>query len=116
MTAPIDISAEALEAFRSRLRKDPPLPKAVRLGLRGGGCSGYSYAIELDYDPIRPGDVEWRPDGWDGEASFRVDKKSLSLLSGSRLGYKKTVMGEGFEFENPREASKCGCGASFTVR
>jgi iron-sulfur cluster assembly protein len=47
---------------------------------------------------------------------FFVDKKSLVYLAGSLLDYEKTVVFQGFKFKNPQEASKCGCGHSFTVR
>lgn len=129
MNPPIEISPEALEAFRSQVRKTSGV-RAIRLGLKGGGCSGFSYVIEFDYGDVRKGDHEWNPTGWDElgydetrveghriyPIHFRVDKKSALYLSGSRLGWKKTLMMTGFEFENPQEASKCGCGHSFNVK
>lgn len=122
---PIEISPEALEAFRKKANDACTPLKAIRLGVRGGGCSGFSYVIELDYGDARAGDIEWNPPGWDllghhhGQdytIMFRTDKKSLIYLSGSRLAWKKTLMYTGFEFENPHEASKCGCGHSFNVK
>lgn len=112
MAEPVEISPEALEEFRSRLAKNAFTPQAVRLGIRGGGCSGFSYAIEFEYEGTRAGDAEWQVGG----VTFRVDKKSLLYLAGSRLGWKKTLMATGFEFENPHESSKCGCGHSFNVK
>lgn len=111
MNPPVEISPEALEAFRAQLGKTTGV-KAVRLGLKGGGCSGFSYVIEFDYNDVRTGDNEWQLD----DVTFRVDKKSTLYLAGSRLGWKKTLMATGFEFENPQEASKCGCGHSFNVK
>lgn len=126
MSGPIDFSSEALEAFRSQVRKASPDVKAVRLGVRGGACSGLQYVIEFDYGQVRPGDVEWNPEGWDelthlGSGSlhpvkFRIDKKSLLYLQGSKLVWVKTLMKQGFEFENPNEASRCGCGHSFSTK
>jgi|SRR5579863_2886384 len=111
---PIEFSHEALEAFRAKVQTSHP--KAIRFGIKGGACSGMQYAIEFDYDPARAGDIEWRPDGWNGDVSFRVDKKSVLYLSGSRVTYTKTLMKSGFEFENPHEASRCGCGQSFSPK
>lgn len=112
MVAPVEISPEALEEVKHRLAKNAFTPQALRLGIRGGGCSGFSYVIEFEYEGTREGDAEWQLDG----VTFRVDKKSQLYLSGSRLGWKKTLMFTGFEFENPHEASKCGCGHSFNVK
>lgn len=112
VTAPVEISPEALGAFKTQLAKNAFTPQAVRLGVRGGACSGLQYVIEFAYEGARQGDTEWQVDG----VTFRVDKKSVLYLSGSRVNWTKTVMQQGFNFENPREASKCGCGASFTVK
>lgn len=133
MSGPIDFSPEALEAFRTKVRKTSGV-RAIRLGVRGGSCNGLQYVIKFDYskDP-REGDVEWNPKGWDElgysreEAAlyvsahlypinFRLDKKSATLLSGSRVTWHKSLMREGFEFENPNEASRCGCGHSFSAK
>lgn len=111
MSAPIEITPEALEAFRTKLSKVAS-PVAVRLGVRGGACSGLQYVIEFDYDDARSGDIVWQRE----ETAFRVDRKSMLYLTGSRVTWTKTLMQEGFNFENPREASKCGCGSSFTVK
>jgi len=115
MSEPIKFSREALDAFKGQLRKVSADVKGIRLGVRGGSCSGYQYVIEFDYDLCSSRDVEWRPDGWD-EVNFRIDKKSLLLLSGSTVAWEKTLMREGFKFENPNEASRCGCGQSFSTK
>src|SRR5579864_9731004 len=108
---PIEFSGEALEAFRARVRKAPGV-RAVRLGVRGSGCSGLQYAIEFDYGPVRMGDTEWNPKGWDElgydesktetnrlyPVTFRVDKKSVLYLNGSRVTFTKSLMKEGFDF------------------
>lgn len=110
MAAPIEISPEALEEVKKRIVQRAG--GSLRLGIRGGGCSGFSYVLQFDDDEPGDRDVSWEQDG----ARFIIDRKSLLYLSGSRLGWKKTLMFTGFEFENPHEASKCGCGHSFNVK
>jgi iron-sulfur cluster assembly protein len=85
---------------------------AVRLGVRGGGCSGFNYVIEFSDAPPHPKDVVHQFDG----VRFYVDARSLIYLAGSTLDYENTLMFQGFRFKNPQEASRCGCGHSFTVR
>ena len=86
---------------------------AVRLGIKGGGCSGFSYVIEFDDDPPRERDSVLRASR---ASRFYVDKKSLVYLAGSALDCEKTLMFSGFKFRNPNEAASCGCGHSFTVK
>ena len=84
--------------------------------MRGGGCSGFSYVIEFDDDAPRKGDLVLEfPE--EGKSTVRVycDKKSILYLGGSVLDWEKTLMFQGFKFKNPKEASRCGCGHSFTV-
>lgn len=109
---PIDVSAEAIEAFKAKLSARGTPSAMIRLGIRGGACSGYAYAIEFDDGQARQGDTVWSID----DVSFVIDKKSQLYLSGSRLTWKKTVLQSGFDFENPHEASRCGCGGSFAPK
>jgi iron-sulfur cluster assembly protein len=116
MTPSIDVSPKAVEAIRAALEKRLTPDAALRVGIKGGGCSGFSYVIEFSDDPPRSGDtvLEYTEDG---KPKVRVfcDKKSIVYLGGTILDYEKTLMFQGFEFKNPREASRCGCGHSFTV-
>jgi iron-sulfur cluster assembly protein len=123
------VSPTAVEAMRAQLAKRGTPGAAIRVGIRGGGCSGFSYVIEFDDNPPRHGDLvmEFSVDvGRDSasagpsepnQATVRVhcDKKSLIYLSGSVLDWEKTLMFQGFKFVNPQEATRCGCGHSFTV-
>jgi len=130
MSVPIEISSEALEAFRAKVRKVQGV-RAVRLGVKGGSCNGLQYVIEFDYNEARKGDIDWNPKGWDEHAyspatdekqggvyriNFRVDKKSVLYLTGSQVSWHKSLMKEGFEFINPNEQSRCGCGHSFSAK
>jgi iron-sulfur cluster assembly protein len=108
----VHVSPAALRYAKQRLAERGTPNAAIRLGVRGGGCSGFNYVIEFSDDPPRARDSVASSDG----VTFYVDKKSLAFLNGSTLDYTKTLMFQGFQFLNPREASKCGCGHSFTVK
>lgn len=112
----LSVSALAVEAIRKQMAKRGTPDAAIRVGVRGGGCSGFSYVIEYDDKAPRNGDIvlEFAEEG---KATVRVfcDKKSILYLQGSVLDWEKTLMYTGFKFKNPQEASRCGCGHSFTV-
>jgi iron-sulfur cluster assembly protein len=82
----------------------------LRLGVRGGGCSGVSYAIEFS-DKSRERDHVFEFDG----LRVLVDPKSLVYLRGSVLDYEVKLMQHGFKFVNPNEKAGCGCGESFSI-
>jgi iron-sulfur cluster assembly protein len=82
----------------------------LRLGVKGGGCSGLSYAIAFDAHP-RERD---RIFTFDGVRVF-VDPKSFVYLNGMTLDYEETLMRQGFNFINPNSTRSCGCGTSFSV-
>jgi iron-sulfur cluster assembly protein len=112
----IAVSQKAVDAMRAQLEKRNTPNSAIRVGLRGGGCSGFSYVIEFDDNPPRSGDLVLEfPE--EGKSTVRVfcDKKSIIYLGGSVLDWEKTLMFQGFKFKNPNEASSCGCGHSFNV-
>jgi len=113
----IAVSPAAVEQMRGQLAKRSTPGSAIRIGIRGGGCSGFSYSIEFDDNPPRTGDLVLTYPGPEGQADVRVfcDKKSIIYLGGSVLDFEKTLMFQGFKFKNPQEATRCGCGHSFTV-
>ena len=106
------ISDGAVEYAKKRLAQRGTPDAAVRLGVRGGGCSGFSYVIEFADDPPRDRDLVLEVGG----VRFYVDKKSNVYLAGSVLDFEKTLVFQGFKFKNPQEASRCGCGHSFQVK
>jgi iron-sulfur cluster assembly protein len=108
----LGITDGAAEYARKKLTQRGTPDAAVRLGIRGGGCSGFSYVIEFADEPPRAKDNVLEHLG----VRFYIDKKSLVYLAGSVLDYEHTLMYQGFRFKNPQEASRCGCGHSFTVR
>jgi iron-sulfur cluster assembly protein len=108
----LHVSPGAVEYAKARLAQRGTPNAGIRMGVRGGGCSGFQYVIEFDDAEPRARDIVSEYDG----VKFYVDKKSLIYLSGSTLDYTKSMMFQGFQFLNPREATKCGCGHSFTVK
>lgn len=108
----LTITDGAVEFAKKKLAARGTPNAAVRLGIRGGGCSGFSYVIQFEDDPPRERDLVYEAGG----VRFFVDKKSFVYLAGSALDYEKTVMFQGFKFRNPNEATSCGCGHSFTVK
>jgi len=108
----VTITDAAVDYAKKRLVQRGTPDAAIRLGVRGGGCSGFSYVIEFSDDPPRDRDLVFEAGG----VRFFVDKKSFVYLAGSALDFEKTLVFQGFKFRNPQEASRCGCGHSFTVR
>jgi iron-sulfur cluster assembly protein len=108
----ISFSEGAAAFAKQKLEKRGTPDAAVRVGIKGGGCSGFSYVIQFDDAPPKARDYAYEVSG----ARFIVDKKSFVYLAGSTLDYEKTLMFQGFKFRNPNEATNCGCGHSFTVK
>jgi len=112
----IAITQAAVDAVGAQIAKRNVPGTALRVGIRGGGCSGFSYVIEFhDGDP-RARDVVYDLKSTDGsDVRIVVDKKSLLYLNGATFDWEKTLMRQGFKFVNPNEKASCGCGTSFTV-
>lgn len=83
---------------------------ALRLGVVGGGCSGFSYAMSFD-NQVKPDDTVTEIAG----IRVLVDAAALEYLQGTTLDYVAGLHGAGFKFENPRAQRTCGCGSSFSA-
>lgn len=105
---PLSLSPKAVEMAKKALARRGTPDAALRLGVRGGGCSGVQYAIEFA-DVPRARDHVLEFDG----LKVVVDPKSLVYLRGTVLDYEVKMMQHGFKFRNPGEKSSCGCGESF---
>ncbi len=81
----------------------------LRVGVRGGGCSGFQYALALDEQ--RDDDHVFQDHG----IKVMVDPASLRYVDGSVVDFKETMMESGFEVKNPNVVAACGCGSSFRV-
>ncbi len=81
----------------------------LRVGVRGGGCSGFQY--QLAFDEQRDGDVVFT----DHDLRILVDTASLPYVDGSQIDFVDAMTGAGFKVENPNVVAACGCGSSFRV-
>jgi iron-sulfur cluster assembly protein len=108
---PVALSEAAVKQLKS-LKQSQNLPDTVflRMGVKGGGCSGLSYALEFDSE-IGPHDKEFEIDG----VKVVVDHKSYLYLNGTTLDYVTQGLTGGFTFVNPSAKSSCGCGTSFSA-
>jgi len=109
---PITLTSNAVVAAKAALVKRGTPDASIRLGIKGGGCNGFSYVVEFEDNPPRSRDRSFEVEG----VRVIVDRKSLIYLMGSVLDFEKTMMKQGFKFKNPNEASSCSCGTSFTVK
>ncbi|MEX0655243.1 MAG: iron-sulfur cluster insertion protein ErpA [Phycisphaeraceae bacterium] len=82
----------------------------LRVGVKGGGCSGFSYLLDLT-EQSRENDELFEQNG----IKVVCDPKSYLYLNGTTIDFKDEVMGRGFVFNNPNATSSCGCGSSFSA-
>ena len=83
---------------------------ALRVGVKGGGCSGFSYVLDLTEAPAENDEI-MNSHG----VKIVSDRKSYLYLNGTEIDFKDEVMGRGFVFKNPNATSSCGCGSSFSA-
>ena len=108
----VNVTAKAAEQIKAQVaQRAMTTPQSgIRLGVKGGGCSGMSYVIEY-CDAPRTRDNLFEQDG----AKVYVDPKSLLYLNGTTFDYVETFQQKGFKFVNPQQRSECGCGESFSI-
>jgi iron-sulfur cluster assembly protein len=83
----------------------------LRVGVKGGGCSGFSYLLDLTEEAAAETDEEMESCG----VPILIDNKSLLYLEGTEIDFKDDVIQSGFVFKNPNATSSCGCGSSFSA-
>lgn len=103
-----DKGAEKVHEFLAAQQADVSLA-GLRVGVRGGGCSGFQY--QLAFDEQRDSDVVFERHG----LKLLVDRESLQFVSGSTIDYEESLQGAGFKVDNPNVVAACGCGSSFRV-
>jgi iron-sulfur cluster assembly accessory protein len=107
----IVLSAKAVEKIGELLGgQDEAEGQALRVAVRGGGCSGFQYA--LAFDRAKDDDHVFEVDG----VAVAVDKVSMQFVFGSEVDYVEGLQGAGFQVNNPNVVAACGCGSSFQVK
>ncbi|MGA2754045.1 MAG: iron-sulfur cluster assembly accessory protein [Terracidiphilus sp.] len=108
----LNVTASAVARIRAILAKEGISPKegGLRLGVKGGGCSGLSYSVGFDAHPRERDNIFTFDD-----VRVFIDPKSFVYLQGMTLDYEETLIRQGFNFINPNSARSCGCGSSFSV-
>jgi len=108
----IEVTNMAVENIKRFMKNEDKPNSIVRVGVRGGGCSGLSYVFQFeDADTIGLMDTVIEKDG----VRIAVDKKSILFLAGTTLDYEDGLSGKGFTFKNPNARQACGCGESFSI-
>jgi iron-sulfur cluster assembly accessory protein len=107
---PLTLTDKAVEKVREIMATQDPLPSGLRIGVVGGGCSGFQYSMSFEnqagmMDKVLTFD----------NLKVYVDATSMMYLSGCVVDYVETLEAAGFKFENPSVKSTCGCGSSFSV-
>ena len=108
--APISLTPNAVSKVKEIMAQQNPTPAGLRVGVVGGGCSGFSYSMSFENSAGMMDKVF----DMEGLKVF-VDATSVMYLDGCRVDYVETLEGAGFKFENPNVKSTCGCGSSFSV-
>src|SRR5271166_2572108 len=103
-----DKGAEKVREFLAAQQADAAIA-GLRVGLRGGGCSGFQY--QLAFDEQREQDAVFESHG----LKLLVDREALPYVSGSTIDYEESLQGAGFKVNNPNVVAACGCGSSFRV-
>lgn len=108
--SPVHFTAGALEEI-NRLVQDPSFnpSQVLRVGVKGGGCSGLSYVMGFDYK--KEGDEEYESEG----IRYVMEKAHELYLLGMEINWENGLNNRGFTFLNPNASTTCGCGSSFAV-
>ena len=109
-TTPVKLTDAAIGKVREIMATQDPLPAGLRIGVVGGGCSGFQYSMSFE-NQAGMMDKVMRFD----DLKVFVDATSAMYLNGCVVDYVETLEAAGFKFENPTVKSTCGCGSSFSV-
>ncbi len=107
----IMLTPTAAQEVKRLIEKEQKPNLGLRLGIKGGGCSGMTYVLALDEAVPKQYDTVFEQEG----VKVLVDAKSHLYLDGMTIDYKSGLTGGGFEFNNPNAKKSCGCGTSFTA-
>jgi iron-sulfur cluster assembly protein len=110
MSNPITLTPRAVDHIKATFAYQGKEGHALRMGVKGGGCSGFNYVMAPVAEP-EPGDQVFDCDG----LTVCVDLKSFLYLAGMEIDYSDDLLDGGFKFRNPNATHSCGCGTSFSV-
>jgi iron-sulfur cluster assembly protein len=102
------ITPRAAKVMRDQLVRRGTPDAAIRFGIRGGGCTGYSYMFQYEDGPPRASDTLVEMAG----VRVYVDPKSMRLVKNTKIDFETGMRGHGFRFDNPNVSNACGCGES----
>jgi iron-sulfur cluster assembly accessory protein len=108
--APLNLTPQAIAKVREIMATQNPIPAGLRLGVMGGGCSGFQYSMAFENQAGMMDKVFTFDD-----LKIFVDATSLVYLKGCNVDYVETLEAAGFKFDNPNVKSTCGCGSSFSA-
>ena len=100
----------AIIAIKDMLKDETDKNLSLRIGVQGGGCSGFSYFFAFDHE-LNEDDFEFPV----SDFKVIVDAMSMQYLTGATIDYKDDIMGSSFTINNPNAETSCGCGSSFSV-
>jgi len=106
---PIALTAKAVEMVKDAIAREGLEGHGIRVGVQGGGCSGFQYSMDFEKEP-RADDLVIEQEG----VKLYVDPMSSMYLQGVTIDYVIGLQGAGFKFDNPNAKSTCGCGSSFS--
>ncbi len=107
---PVNLTPTAVVKVKEIMGQQNPVPAGLRIGVVGGGCSGFSYSMSFENAP----GVMDKVYTFEGLKVY-VDATSAMYLNGCIVDFVETLEASGFKFENPNVKSTCGCGSSFSV-
>jgi iron-sulfur cluster assembly accessory protein len=109
-SSPVVLTPAAIVKVKEIMASQDPIPAGLRIGVVGGGCSGFQYSMSFE-NAAGMMDKIVRFD----DLKVFVDATSAMYLNGCQVDYVETLEAAGFKFENPQVKSTCGCGSSFSV-
>jgi iron-sulfur cluster assembly accessory protein len=107
---PVELTSSAITKVKEIMATQDPLPAGLRIGVVGGGCSGFQYSMSFENQAGMMDKIVKFDD-----LKVFVDATSAMYLNGCTVDYVETLEAAGFKFENPQVKSTCGCGSSFSV-
>ena len=110
----LTLTPVAVNKVKEIMQQQEPAPAGLRLGVMGGGCSGFSYSMTFENNGNTDELGMDKQFQFDGLKVF-VDQASLLYLDNTEIDYVESLEGSGFKFSNPNVKSTCGCGSSFSV-